>query len=134
MCEARVLASPRRVLVRYAKRSGEAARSRARSPCRTPQMAKFVSAFLFCSFFFAPALSKKKRVEVLARLLKATARTPAKPRPRRMIIALPRRLIFSPFSASLSVKKHYLFYISYNSGRFFPRQKRLFYFSVPFRK
>ena len=42
------------------------ARSRARSPCRAPQRAKFLSAFLFCSFFFAPALPKKKRVRVFA--------------------------------------------------------------------
>ena len=45
---------------------GEAARSRARSPCRTPQRAKAPFGVSFCSFFFAPELSKKKRVRVFA--------------------------------------------------------------------
>ena len=44
----------------------KAVRSRAHSPCRRPQAAKFPhGAFFVPSFVFAPASSKKKRVEVL---------------------------------------------------------------------
>ncbi|MDD6260984.1 MAG: hypothetical protein PUA74_07875 [Clostridiales bacterium] len=47
----------------------KAARSRARSPRRRPQAAKSpYGAFVLPSFFFAPASSKKKRVEFYAPL------------------------------------------------------------------
>ena len=44
--------------------------SRARSPCRPPQRAKFpYMAFLFVSFFFAPTRSKKKRTNAFVQFL-----------------------------------------------------------------
>ncbi|MGM9597245.1 MAG: hypothetical protein ACI3XO_05465 [Eubacteriales bacterium] len=50
----------------FARLLKKAARSRARSPRRRPQAAKSpYGAFFLPSFFFAPASSKKKRVEVL---------------------------------------------------------------------
>ncbi|MGM9597359.1 MAG: hypothetical protein ACI3XO_06050 [Eubacteriales bacterium] len=50
----------------FARLLQKAVRSRAHSPCRRPQAAKSpYGAFFLPSFFFAPASSKKKRVEVL---------------------------------------------------------------------
>ncbi|MCI5575512.1 MAG: hypothetical protein MR379_08105 [Clostridiales bacterium] len=59
-----------RALVRlmkvFARLFQKAVQSRAHSPCRRPQAAKSpYGAFFLPSFFFAPASSKKKRVEVL---------------------------------------------------------------------